>query len=392
MPYFARLLPFFLLVWVLTQPVALLANGPQPLPEKEVTQLAAFLKQHWRTPEQYIIEKFKDRDIILLAEDHRIKHNLHLAHNLIPLLYQAGVYNFGMEFGASEDQAALDKLVTAEKYDEAQARRLMFHYNVGWAFKEYLDVYRAAWELNRTLPAGARKFRILNLSYRYDWSEATFVRTPENTKKVFHKGGTEWYRADLIKREILEKKEKILVLTGTPHAFTRYQMPVFDYNARQFYSFENRLLGNLLYKQAPKKVFTILLHQIFESKLNGAMESVYPARGAIDQVMATFSDKRVGFDLNGTPFGDLADTSFYSTGYDRFHLSQLADGYIYEKPFSEYEACTLDEHFVTEQDLPEIQRQSPDPYWRPRPKNLAEYWQQIRDYADIPRRYGNVKE
>ncbi|WP_116811475.1 alpha/beta hydrolase-fold protein [Steroidobacter cummioxidans] len=383
----------FAVALALTNAVALAsapARTPTPLSEAEAKQLGDYLQAHWQTPEQYITSKFDRNDIVLLGEDHRIKHNLMLAQRLIPLLYKAGVYNFGMEFGASEDQAALDALVTGERYDEAVARRLMFNYNVGWAFKEYMDIYRVAWELNRSLPAGARKFRILNLSYKFNWEGYTGIRTPVNVGRVFHKGNSERYRADLLRREILEKQEKILILTGSVHAFTRYRQPVNDYLSEGFYRLEDRYMGNLLVQMAPTRVFFIMLHRALDGRTGGPRELVYPAKGAVDQVMARFTDKRVGFDLADTPMGALADDSFHSIGYTDFRLRDLADGYVYEKPFSEYEGCTVDEGFLTEQNWPEAHRQFPDPDMSARPKSLQEYQQRIRDYADIPKRYARV--
>src|SRR5699024_1485833 len=101
---------------------------------------------------------------------------------LIPKLYKAGVYNLGMEFGASENQETLDSLLTAPSYDKEIAREVMYSYNVGWAYQEYQDIYQAAWKFNENLPEGKKPFRILNLSYQYDWSNFNHddVRTPNN--------------------------------------------------------------------------------------------------------------------------------------------------------------------------------------------------------------------
>jgi hypothetical protein len=137
-----------------------------------IEPLVEYLTKDGQTPEAYLLNIFRSRDVVLLAEEHAIRHNLELAHRMIPLLYQAGVYTFGMEFGASEDQIELDQLVTGSDYDEEKARQIMFHYNTGWAYQEYLEIYRMAWSFNRSLPASVRKFRILNLSYQYNWAEA----------------------------------------------------------------------------------------------------------------------------------------------------------------------------------------------------------------------------
>lgn len=360
---------------------------PTPLTAEAAAHLKMYLTAHWQTPEQYIVRIFQTRDVVLLGEDHGIHHNLALVHGLIPWLYQARVYHLGMEFGASEDQAALDQLVMGEHYDADAARRLMFNYNVGWAFQEYMDVYRAAWTFNQTLSPSDRKFRILNLSYQYNWAGAPAVRTPENARQIYHRGPVDAYRAAITRREILDKNEKILILTGTPHAFTRYRIPIYDFNAADFVRYEDRNLGQRLYQQAPDRVFCILLHQAFQSKWEGAARYVFPAQGAIDQVMAAYADKRVGFNLSGTPFGDLPDDSYYASGDADFRLSKLADGYIYERPFPDFEGCTLDEAFLTDANWTEAQRQFPDPDWRPRPETMADYWAQIQAYADISHRY-----
>ncbi len=350
-------------------------------------ELTAYLKKHWQTPEEYILSKFQARAVIFLAEDHAIRHNLLLVQGLIPRLHQAGVYHLGMEFGASEDQEALDALVTAPEYIEDQARRLMFNYNSGWAYQEYLDIYRAAWQWNSSLPEGVRPFRVLNLSYRYDWKGSSAVRTPENAKKIFHLGSTERHRANLVQREILAKGEKILVLTGTPHAFTRYRMPIFDAHTEGFIRWDEADFGHLVYRMAPEKVFTILLHQPFESKLNGWSELVLPAGGEIDRALRGFRDRRVGFDLGDTPFGRLPDDSYYASGSQYFTLGQLADGYIYEKPVAKFEGCRIDELFLNEANWPEALAQFPDPDWHARPASLEAYWAQIRRYVDIAQRY-----
>jgi hypothetical protein len=368
------------------------AAVPAPLPAEEAERLAAYLDAHAATPEDYILEKFRSHDVVLLGEDHRIKHNLELAQRLIPLLYRAGVRHFGMEFGASEDQAALDALVTAEHYDEAAARRLMFNYDVGWAFKEYMDIYRAAWRLNRSLPGGARKFRILNLSYKYDWSGYAGIRTPVTMARVFHRGNTETYRAALVRREILDRPgEKLLVLTGTVHAFTRYLYPDYEAMAPGFFRLEPRYFGNLLHRAAPGRVCFIALHRAFDSPTGGGAELVNPARGAIEQVMARRPGKRVGFDLPGTPLGDLPDDSYYAIGHPDFRLKDFAEGYIFEKPLAEFEGCTVDEQFLTEENWAEAKRQIPGELGSGRAvKTREEYLADIRAYADVARAYHRV--
>lgn len=372
--------------------------------EDKTTKIAAqpvkgtpeeYLKANFKSPEEYILSKFKTHDVILLSEDHAIKHNLVMARNIIPKLYNAGIYNFGMEFGAEEDQATLDSLVTAPAYSEEVARRIMFNYNVGWVFNEYMDIYRAAWELNHSLPAGSRPFRILNISYRYNWamSEDQYygIRTPALISGIFNKGNTEFFRADLIKRQILDKKEKILVICGFGHAFTKYNTPYYDYREENFYRFDTNRMSNILYRQAPDKVFTILLHYPFESKTYGHAILYAPAAGRIDSIMKQLGNRPAGFDLDGTPVGELRDTSAYSIGYTDFKLSDMANGYIFYKPFEQYEGCTIDPLFLTDKNWPEVVLNYPDKDIQKVPRNKEEYISNISRYVDIKFRYRNLK-
>ncbi len=350
---------------------------------------AAFLRENANSPERYLMEKFSTYDVILLAEDHAVQDNLLFVKNLIPLLYASGVRALGMEFGASEQQHTLDSLLTAPAYNEQMARDMMYFYNVGWAYVEYQDLYRAAWEFNKHLPENASGFRIINMSYQFDWSEFSGIRTPENMNKVFHKGTPDNYRAAVIEKEILEQEEKILILTGTYHAFTRYNMPVYNEYSDYFCDFNDRMLGNRLYKKYPEKVFTILLHQPFPAKPNSDTWLARPANGAVEEIMQLLGNMAIGFDLSKTA-GSLPDNSFYSSCYPDFTLSQLADGYIFLKPFVDLKGCEMDADFFEGRDWEEMRKQIPDPDWRGDIGNLEDFKTQISNYGNLRSRYQQV--
>ena len=353
-------------------------------------ELLSFLRTDGKDPQSYVIEKFKTYDIVLLGEDHHVQQNLLFVQSLIPALYKAGVRAIGMEFGASEDQERLDSLVGAPEYSEAVARQIMFSYNVAWAWKEYMDIYRRAWEFNRTLPPGAKRFRILNISYRYNWEGFEGKRTPDNMAKVFYKGTIDKYRAELIEHEIVRKKEKLLALVGTAHAYTKYASAEFRFNNDNFCSYDDNWLGNRLYKKFPGKIFNILLHQPFPNKTNHQPWLVSPAHGVIEKLFSQLNNTPLGFDLLHSPVGKLRDDSQHSMGYDHFRLEQFFDGYVFLAPFSQLRSCTIDEQFVTGQNIETALKQSPDPDWHGRQHNLEEFRQLIHDMADIEKRYATI--
>lgn len=358
--------------------------------QHSVEKSQEYLSLNRISPDDYLLSKFKTNDIILLAEDHCVKENLEFLQSLVPQLYQAGVYAIGMEFGASEDQSKLDSLLNAPDYNEDLARQLMFNYNVGWAFKEYMDVYKSVWMFNKSLSADKPKFRVINLSYRFDWSAFIGVRTPENMTLVFKNGNPETYRFNIVEKEIIDKKEKILIITGDIHAFTKYKFPLYDYLSVNFVRFENSNFGNLLYRKYGNKVFSILLHKPFSNYPNRRPNLVSPANGNIEKIMAKLNYPKVGFDLATTPMGQLIDSSYYSMGYNNFKLSDIYDGYIFLAPLNKLHGCTIDTLFITDKNWQLAKQNIPDPDWRERPKSLAEYWKQIYEFADIPKRYSQV--
>lgn len=340
--------------------------------QENFEKLVKVLPAQSLSPDQYIIQKFKTNDVVLLGERHIVKQNLLFVQSLIPILYKQGVRNIGMEFGAYENQRLMDSITTATQFDEKLACRMMFDYNVTWAYREYVDMARAAWTFNQTLPKSAKPFRIINLSYIYDWQKFTGKRDAETMKAVFPKGTVDKFRADVIENEVLRYKEKILALVGTPHAYTKYGSPYFLFNGDNFCGYDRNWLGNRLYEKYPGRVFNIILHQTFIKKTGENYQSISPLDGMIEKLMASNQNKPVGFDLVNSELGKLKDTSINSTCYQNFTIGQLFDGYIFLKPLKELEGCTVIKDFVNEQNIAHALKQFPDPDWHEKITTLAQ--------------------
>lgn len=163
---------------ILLSAVCLAGFAGQKKTKREISpeergELVGYLQRNWKSPEDYIIGKFLDYDIVFIGEAHHIKHDVELIHRLIPLLHKHGVHILAIEFGCYEYQDKVDSLITAESYDEDLARWLLFKWGSYWPYKEYLDLYRKAWELDRSLPEDDPKFRIIHLDYRARWDLVT---------------------------------------------------------------------------------------------------------------------------------------------------------------------------------------------------------------------------
>ncbi|OHX64571.1 hypothetical protein [Flammeovirga pacifica] len=341
-------------------------------------------------PKDYIIKKFQNHDIILLGEEHGVKENIEFIQSIIPSLYKNGIYYLGMEFGAYEMQEELDELLVADEYDPQKTKDIFFYYNVGWAFLEYHEIYHKVWEFNQTLSSQQKKFRIINLSYKFHWDKFDMEHQKESLDEVFNLGEIDSFRSEIVQKEIIDKKEKALLLVGTPHAFSKFthdvQKPIKDPNC----PFVDIYLGNRLYDMLGDKVFTILFHQAFYGYKDNGYKSSTPADGKLVEMIQKRHIGKIGFDVSGV-IGNLPDHSSLGFCQENVKLRDICDGYIYLKPLKELSACTIDASFYSGRDYKtEVYPFIPDPNWNTPPETLKEYLQNIHDYVSIEKRYGGL--
>lgn len=343
--------------------------GAQDRPSIEphrYAEMRAYFLAHYQTPERYVVDKFDDHDVVLLGEFHRIRHDVELVQRLIPLLYQEGVRALGTEFARRVDQALVDSLLSQPEWDEELARTIQLRQFVAWGYREYVNVMRAAWSVNRALPDDAIPFRILALNNAPDWGQ---IRTQEDRddpavrRRVWH-GETEedWARPVL---DYVEKGGKILLHMGFHHAFTRYRQPVVAEG--QFVRFGDVRAGNVLHREMGDRVFLVYEHAVWPPREGYAGEYVRPADGFVDAFFANLPAgfERVGFDVRGTPFDGLpVETSVYSHGYSDLTLGDIVDGYIYHGPFCDYEPVTPIPGFINAENLEYARRNSVNPAFR----------------------------
>lgn len=306
----------------------------------------------------YVIGKFADHDIVLLGEMHYVKQNLDFLIELIPRLHAAGVHHLGWEFAHYHDQPRIDQLISAPEYDEALARSILLAWHApgrAFGFREYVDVFRAAWEVNRVLPPGARPFRVVALGLHdrpQDVSTLAPGERPMDTEVRNRMLGGHFYDvvnifwAQVIDREIISRGVPALIYAGAGHTYTKF----FHDRRREEHgpapSPDPRrgiAAGNLIYNQIGDRAVRINLHGSAGTSAGRAVEALMrelpggPARGT-------------GFDLAGTAFGaaPVLDLRGYRDGRSSdFTLQDIADGYVFLAPAAEWEPVTLIEGWVT---------------------------------------------
>ncbi len=384
-------------IFSLTLLSALLAGAAAPGrpscqgPAQDDVALVEYLKSHWQSPEDYVLSKFRDHDLVFLGEGHKFRHDVELVHNLIPLLYRIGITDLAVEFGCSERQAEADRLVVAETYNEDLARRIAFHWAPYWPYKEYVDIYRKAWELNRTLHPAAPKFRIVHLDYRVNWPLVRESMTSGIRRSVFFRGERDDYMAGVVLDEFVRKGKKALIYAGGLHTLTRFREPGHDFQAGGVRAPGPVRMGNIVHEKIGPRVFYIQLHFPWPARAKAGSYGS-PVDGAIDRALAGFEDKRVGFDVAGTPFGRLRDTSSTFSAADAgFRLEALCDGYVYQKAFGEYQGVTVDWKYVTKENFREACQRQPNPNLRRYFKSPYHYLKTMELEADFGLRFPGLK-
>lgn len=341
-------------------------HTPPPIDAKQTEELRGYLDQHRQTPTEYVLSKFADHDVVILGEYHRIQQNVELVQQLIPLCYGRGVRALATEFARREDQPQIDSLLSGASYDEALAREITFKQFAFWGFQEYVDIFRAAWELNHSLPDSLPKFRILGMNDSPDWS---YIETeddrdnPEKKRRVWQGGGEHLWAK--VVTDAVADAQKVLVYCGIHHGFSGYNQPIV--NDGEFLRFETERMGNFVKRALGERVMTVYLHAIWPPKDGYGGIFVYAADGQIDALFKELgaSYYPVGFDLTGTPFGKLSGgTSVYSQGYEDFKIERFADGWIFQCPISKYTGVTPIDGFINGKNYELAKRQSPNPSLR----------------------------
>lgn len=365
---------------------------PSALQPELQDELEAWLADHGKPPVEYVVGLFAHHDVVFLGEWHRIRHDLELVQSLLAPLHAAVVHTLATEFARREDQALIDSVTLGAARREDLARRINFKSNVYRGYQEYVDIFRAAWEVNRGRADGTPPFRMLALNDSPDWSWITKPGDrddPDVMRKVRRNGGEEhWARGIL---DEVESGQKVLVYSGIHHAFTGYLQPIVMDG--RFVRFEETRAGNYVYRAIGKRAVTVFLHSPWWGGGGYDDNLVHPADGVLDAFMLNREGGpyAVGFSLDDSPFGALRiENAVYRHGYDDgFTPARFADGWIYTKPISEYAGMTAIPGWINDTNIDEARRQMPNPAFRA--ASIARFNRAIARDADIPRRFARLR-
>lgn len=365
-------------------------QAPPPIDRGLQSKLGTWPEEEGKTPVRYVVGLFSDHDVVFLGELHRVRHDALLVQSLISKVYEAGVRVLATEFSRREDQSLIDSLLASSDWNEELAQEIVFRQYVEWGYQEYIDIFLSAWRLNRELTEGAPRFKILGINDSPNWS---LIRSKAdwNNEAIMREmwvGATEadWARVIL---DVVHSGEKVMVHCGIYHAFTEYRQPIVVDG--EFKHFDRSLrCGNHVFAALGKRAVTVFLHGPWCGLEGYGSKLRHPADGVIDALMLAAGPHPVGFDIAGSPFGELhIKDAVYRHGYEDFKLAEFCDGWIYTKAISEYEGVTPIHDWVNETNLERARAQTPDPRYRQ--DSIQEFNSCIVREADIHRFWGYLQ-
>jgi hypothetical protein len=282
----------------------------------------SWLSVNGADPVDYIAGTLEEHPIVLLGEGHWIRHDVELVAELVRREGGSGFEVLASELYPASLQARVDALVAAEEWDRPLGISILRAQ--GWPYEEYLDVLKAAWEVNRN----GRELRVVALNPGSDWRETLLPR-----------GETyEDFMARLILEATPSDSIRLVAHMGFHHAFTRYLQPD-SWRADRVFRFMDRT-GNLLWRARGDRVFMIALHPPFLCPEGESLRPCIPVEGLLD-CAASAAGRPVGFDLAESPFADIPVRSHYTRGYRDLVLADLADGWIWHTTPDRYESVRL---------------------------------------------------
>jgi hypothetical protein len=286
--------------------------------------ISVYLREKSQTPLNYIMSKATTHQITILGEGHWLRQDVVLVGSLIPHFQKANIDLAAEIFPASE-QARIDELITAPKWNESAANAVMRI--ASWPYREYRDLLRAAWAANQN---ATRPIKFVALGPPDDWRSQLLPR-----------GLTyDSFMADLVTRHISETKRRVVVYCGMHHAFTRYYQAELN-NQGQARGYMDRM-GNILYRSFGEQVFLIALHKAIWCGDPAKPSYCLPFGGQIDCGAAKL-DKAIGFDVVSSPIAELNFDSgdYYGFGHPNLRFVDYTDGYVWTGPIESLRSVSL---------------------------------------------------
>lgn len=238
------------------------------------------------------------------------------------------------EFSRESHNEQLEALVTSESFDDELAIEL---FRDGpwptWGFREYVDILRAAWSLNQSLPDDAEPFLVIGMDS--DWDQYTlWFESPDPQKSFEIRMNREKTMINAVKTHALEAGEKALVHVGFDHSVTCH----------------GERLATVLTREYGSRIFQVVLHCVHHEANDKVVLNDF-----LDELLAEASGgEPVGFDILGSPLAGVYDrNTIYYMAARQNGLGAFVQGYVFLNPIDDLHKCSWIDGFITDEHLDE---------------------------------------
>ncbi len=260
-----------------------LGRQPATSADSEAGRLA-WLRANGASPVEYVASLFGAADLVIIGETHEIADNCEFVASLLrPIYRRAGVRVLATEFLKSSLNRRVESIVMAAGWDDQAAVDL---FRDGpwptWGFREYVDIIKAAWELNRSLPKGAEPIRVVGMDA--EWRQIDLMSSGRVER--FHSAVERETHMHGVVGGLVEGPGKVLVHAGFAHS-------LFVGGHR---------LGAMLRKDHGQRVQHLILHREFATSTGKSAVTA-----SLDWTFSALGAGPIAFRMAGSPFGDLGD-------------------------------------------------------------------------------------
>jgi|SRR5690554_281645 len=297
-----------------------------------------FLQQNnFPTAKDYILEKFRTYDIVVLSERHHADMTQYEV--ILDVIkdenFTGNVYT---EVGVSNMYQKINRFLLNDTFTEEEKEKELLSlyrdvdYTVVWEKYNYYHLLNEIYEINKTRNP-QEKILLFPTDIAFDWNEYTtsekyalFDGFMENSylgldrDVIMGKNFVRFY--EFAKNRNPERKQA-LVIQNTYHAYVRIPTYLPLPTKPDIYS-----TGEYIYKTYPEQTFCIYINFLKSGGFNSLSNN-----GIIDASFAYTQVDNVGFDLKDTPIGNTVfDLYNFGGNYDTVNYDYIFDGMIFYKP------------------------------------------------------------
>ncbi|MFT5531304.1 MAG: hypothetical protein ACI91O_001325 [Candidatus Poriferisodalaceae bacterium] len=304
-------------------------------------------------PADYLAELCNDAQIVLLGDQRHVAQHLGFVASFLPRLHAAGITNFAWEFTNSRAQDNLDALLAGGSWNQSLCNDLFVDLmGIGLGYEQYAEVLRSAWKINQTLREGEKPMRVIALglpSYVEDPELLDGRSAGELELRNWWLGGhyrdiTAFHMTNVLTTEVIRAGERALVYGDAARTTTAVTEWADGHAVTS--------LGNLLHRWMGEGVRRVLFH--------GALNDD-TALDRIESLIAAAPEdaEQFGLDIGRSTLGNVgvpAVKGCIAGEHTEFRLGDIADGYIFIAPRSQWRPVDLIPDFVAPRNLREAEQ------------------------------------